>query len=88
MRFPRFYSLSGAIGPLNFSFEKSGGPKLGASEPLSKSMGAWKASECEKTIGFPCIFDIPKMGILEVDKPKPVSELAQDGQDKNFTKTR
>ena len=51
---------------------------MGPPAPLSKSMGAWKASECEKTIGFPCIFDIPKMGILEVDKPKPVSELAQD----------
>ena len=82
------FSLNGAIGPLYFSFEKSGGPKLGPPAPLSKSMGAWKASEGEKTIGFPCIFDIPKIGILEVDKPKPVSELAQDGQDKNFTKTR
>ena len=40
-----FFSLTGAIGPLYFSFEKSGGPKLGPPAPLSKSMGAWKASE-------------------------------------------
>ena len=30
--------------------------------------------------------DFPKMGILEVDKLKPIPKLAQDGTDENFTK--
>ena len=30
--------------------------------------------------------DFPKMGILEVDKSRPIPKLAQDGNDENFTK--
>ena len=32
--------------------------------------------------------NFPKMGILEVDKLKPIPKLAQDGNDENFTKKR
>ena len=32
--------------------------------------------------------DFPDMGILEVDKSRPIPKLAQDGNDENFTKKR
>ena len=43
-------------------------------------------SESEKFICFSIEIDLPKMGILEVDKSKPIPKLAQDGNHKNFTK--
>ena len=41
-------------------------------------------SESENFICFSSEIDFPKMGILEVDKSKPIPKLAQDGQDKNW----
>ena len=43
-------------------------------------------SESEKFTGFSIEIDLPKMGILEVDKSKRIPKLAQDGNDENFTK--
>ena len=43
-------------------------------------------SESENFICFSSEIDFPKMGILEVDKSKPIPKLAQDGNDENFTK--
>ena len=43
-------------------------------------------SESEKLNCFSNEIEFPKMGILEVDKSKPIPKLAQDGNDKSFTK--
>ena len=43
-------------------------------------------SESEKFIGFSIEIDLPKMGILEVDKSNPIPKLAQDGNNENFIK--
>ena len=43
-------------------------------------------SESDKFICFSSEIDFPKMGILEVDKSKPIPKLAQGGNDENFTK--
>ena len=58
---------------------------LGPSELLWKSMDAG-TSESEQSNCFSNVIDFPKIGILEVDKPKPIPKLAQDGNDENFTK--
>ena len=43
-------------------------------------------SESDKFMSFPSEIDLPKMGILEVDKSKPIPKLDRDGNDENFTK--
>ena len=43
-------------------------------------------SESQKFTCFSNEIEFPKMGTLEVDKSKPIAKLAQDGNDKNFTK--
>ena len=35
---------------------------------------------------FSSEIDLPKMGILEVNKSRPIPKLARDGNDENFTK--
>ena len=43
-------------------------------------------SDSEKFMCLSTETDFPKMGILEVDKSKPIPKLAQDDNDDNFTK--
>ena len=43
-------------------------------------------SESQQFMCFSNNIDFPKMGILEVDKSKPIRKVAQDGNDENFTK--